>query len=167
MVTLEVQGPYEISFDKNRGKTKRIGKEHGRGFFDEHDALADRRGCYLFGIRTKGLRAVYVGKATQNFAQEVFAVDKLNKYNDALHEESHGTPVMLFVVTPTRIHSEKLITDVEEYLIRSAKRVWPGLLNKHHAGADDWKISGVTAAHRGRRSASELALMQLLKLGDG
>lgn len=57
-----------------------------------------------------------------------------------------------------------LITDVEEYLIRSAKRVWPDILNKHHTGSDSWDISGVTAVHPGRRSKSELALNQLLKL---
>ena len=93
-------------------------------------------------------------------------MDKLQKYNTALHTWEHGSPVLLFVLTPPRVRSAKLITDVEEYLIRSTKRVWPDILNKHHTGPDSWDISGVTADHPGRRSAPESALSQLLKL-DG
>lgn len=165
MVTLEVEGPFEVSYWTNNRGTKSIDAVHGREFFDVNEWLIERRGCYIFAIRGgRGLRAVYVGKATKGFGQEVFAVGKLNKYNSALCTWDHGRPVLLFVMTPPRITSGPLITDVEEYLIRSVKRVWPDILNKHHTGPDSWDISGVTADHAGRRSQPEQVLAQLLKL---
>lgn len=165
--TLSVEGPYEVPFSLNPKGSKHVSTEDGRSFWDDYDGLGEERGCYLFGIRSgPGLRAGYVGKATKSFRQEAFTADKLQKYNTALHEWSHGTPVLMFVITPPRVTSAKLITDVEEYLIRSAKRAWPELLNKHHAGADDWDISGVTAPHKGRRSDAELALLRMLKLEE-
>jgi len=166
MVTsLEVAGPFETECDLNNRGTKHIHAGHGREFFEENEWLAKRRGCYIFGIKSgRGLRAAYVGKATKRFDQEVFATDKLNKYNKALHKWDHGSPVLLFVLTPTAVWSAPLITDVEEYLIRSVKRVWPEILNKHHTGADSWDISGVTADHPGKRSRAESVLSQLLKL---
>jgi hypothetical protein len=163
MPCLDVEGPYEVGYVTNARGAKHVRVEDGRAFFDYWDGLGDRRGCYLFGIRNRGLRAAYVGKATRGFGQEVFSADKLQKYNEALHLWPHGTPVLLFVATPPRVRSAALIGQVEEYLIRSAKRAWPELLNQHHTGADDWDIAGVTAPHRGRRSESESALVQLLK----
>jgi hypothetical protein len=167
VVTLEVQGPFDVECWLNDRGTKRIDATHGREFFEENEWLIRRRGCYVFAIRSgRGLRAAYVGKATKGFGQEVFAVDKLNKYNNALYKWDHGSPVLLFVLTPPSIRSAPLITDVEEYLIRSVKRVWPDILNIHHTGPDSWDISGVTADHAGRRSQAESALAQLLKLDD-
>jgi hypothetical protein len=167
MQTLEVEGPYEVPYDDNERGAKHVTSECGRIFFDVYDGLSERRGCYIFAIRNRGLRAGYVGKATKGFGQEVFAADKLQKFNTALHEWPHGTPVLLFVLTPPRVHSSALITDVEEYLIRSAKRAWPDVLNKHHTGPDDWEISGVTVPHAGRRSGAEADLVRLLKFEDG
>lgn len=162
--TLRVAGPYEVLCSVNGKRSKHIGKDDGRELWDEYNGLGDERGCYLFGIRTgRAVRAAYVGKATKSFQQEAFTADKLQKYNAALHEWSHGTPVMLFVITPKNIRSAKLITDVEEWLIREAKRAWPDLLNKHHTGADNWQISGVTAPHKGRRSDAELELVRMLR----
>lgn len=166
MPILDVEGPHEVPHQVNDRGSKHITGEDGRDFFDALDELRDRRGCYLFAIRNRGLRAAYVGKATKGFGQEVFATDKLQKFNTALHEWPHGTPVLLFVLTPPRVYSASLITDVEEYLIRSAKRAWPELLNKQLARDDDWDISGVTAPHAGRRSAPETDLARLLKFED-
>jgi hypothetical protein len=165
MPELGVDGPYEIAYETNRHGTKHIYANHGREFFEKKNAahLRSRRGCYLFAIRNRGHRAVYVGKAAHGFDREVFTPDKLNKYNGALHEWPHGTPVLLFVTTPTNIWSESLIIEVERHLIRLAKRAWPDLLNVHHAGADNWDITGVTAPHRGRRSVAESTLVKLLK----
>ena len=167
MVTLEVEGPLKVEYVSNDRGAKHIEPEDARAFFEKFEHLADRRGCYIFAIRSgRGTRAAYVGKATKRFHQEVFAVDKLQKYNTALHIWDHGTPVLFFVLTPPRVRSNGLITDVEEYLIRSAKRAWPDLLNKHHTGPDDWDISGVTAPHRGRNSRPEAELSRLLKFED-
>ena len=167
MPTLEVEGPYEVRFETNARGTKHIEASHGRAFFEDWDGLAQCCGCYIFAIRSgRGIRAAYVGKATKGFGREVFAVDKLQKYNTALHTWHHGSPVLLFVVMPGRSSSSKVITDVEEYLIRSVKRAWPDILNKHHTGADDWDISGVTADHKGRLSQSEATLSRLLKFDD-
>jgi hypothetical protein len=163
MPVFEVEGPYEVTYATNKHGTKHVGADDGRAFFDPLPELATSRGCYIFGIRSRGLRAAYVGMAAHGFAQEVFTTDKLNKYNEALHEWTHGTPVLLFVVSPPGVRSVSLIKDVEEYLIRSAKRAWPDLLNVHHAGGDNWDIAGVTAPHRGRRSEAEVALGQLLR----
>lgn len=79
MVTLDVAGPYEVPCWVNDGGTKSIEAVNGRDFFAENEWLADRRGCYIFAIRNRGLRAAYVGKATKSFRQEAFSVDKLNK----------------------------------------------------------------------------------------
>jgi hypothetical protein len=166
MIEFTVEGPLEVTYAVNSHGAKHIESIDGREFFDEHDRLRERRGCYVFAIRNTGLRAAYVGKATRGFGQEVFAHDKLQKFNSALHTWPHGTPVLLFVLAPERVRSAALITGVEESLICWAKRAWPELLNKHHAGPDGWDISGVTAAHPGRRSGSELELVRLLKLGD-
>jgi hypothetical protein len=164
MQTLDVEGPYEVPYTPNEHGAKNVAASHGRDFFAERSELADRRGCYLFAIRNRGMRAVYVGKATRGFGQEAFALDKLVKLNKALHRWPHGTPVVLFVVTPPRVHSTKLITDVEEYMIRNAKRMFPELLNKHHAGPDDWQIAGVTSSGPGRRSEAQTQLTRLLGL---
>jgi len=167
MPTLDVEGPYEVKFQSNARGTKRIEAADGREFFEEWEGLAGHCGCYIFAIRSgRGIRAAYVGKATKGFGREVFAVDKLQKYNTALNIWDHGSPVLLFVVMPGRSTSSKVITDVEEYLIRSVKRACPDILNKHHTGADDWDISGVTADHRGRLSQPEAALSRLLKFDD-
>jgi len=166
MVTLDVVGPCDVFHSVNDRGAKHIVADDGRAFFADWPDLEDRRGCYLFAIRNRGLRAAYVGRATRCFGQEVFTADKLQKYNTALHDWPHGTPVLLFVVTPPRVHSVDLIAQVERYLIRSAKRAWPDLLNKHHAGPDDWDISGVTSPHAGRRSAPETQLVRLLGLEE-
>ncbi|MCC6623562.1 MAG: hypothetical protein IT385_20045 [Deltaproteobacteria bacterium] len=161
---LNVFGPYEIPYETNDRSAKYVSADDGRQFFDDNPDLATGRGCYLFAIRTRGLRAVYVGKATRDFRREVFTADKLQKLNSALHAWPRGTPVALFVVTPPRVHSPALISDVERYLIRSAKRAWPDLLNIHHVGENDWEIRGVTAAHKGTPSEAAQALTRLLKL---
>jgi hypothetical protein len=166
MSTLQVLGPFEAGCWINDRGTKHIEAEHGREFFEQWEPLRKARGCYIFAIRSgRGIRGAYVGKATKGFGQEVFAVDKLQKYNTALHMWGHGTPVIFFIVMPRRSRSGKVIKDVEEYLIRSVKRAWPDILNKHHTGADDWEICGVTADHPGRLSASEAELARLLKFG--
>ena len=164
MPTLDVEGPYDVPHEVNDRGAKHISAEDGRDFFEEFDGLAEERGCYLFAIRSRGLRAAYVGKATRGFGQEAFATDKLQKYNTAVHHWPHGTPVLLFVVTPPGVRSARLISEVEKYLLRSAKRAWHELLNVHHAGEDAWDISGVTAPHAGRRSDAESELMRLLGL---
>jgi hypothetical protein len=169
MVCLDVQGPYEVFYEQGSRGVKYVTADNGRMFFETVEYLIERRGCYVFWIRSgRGLRAAYVGMAagSKGFGQEVFTVDKLHKYGQALNVWSHGTPVLVFIVAPPRVRSRSLIGEVERYLIRSAKRAWPDLLNKHHAGADNWDIAGVTTPHRGRRSEDEAALVQLLKLKD-
>jgi hypothetical protein len=165
-VCLDVEGPYPVDYTTNKHGTKRIEADHGRRFFEDIPHLGSCHGCYVFAIRNRGLRAAYIGMAAHGFGQEVFTNDKLHKYNEALHEWTHGSPVFLFVVTPGRVRSRALIREVEQYLIRSAKRAWPDLLNVHHAGEDNWDISGVTSPHRGRRSEAEMSLVQLLKFDD-
>jgi hypothetical protein len=166
MTSLFVAGPLEVGYAVNGHGSKHINREDGREFFEGVEGLAEARGCYVFAIRNRGLRAAYVGKATKGFGQEVFSADKLQKYNEALHAWPHGTPVLLFAVTPPRVRSAALISDVEECMIRCAKREWPELLNKHHTGPDDWDIPGVTTPHPGRRSEGESALASLLGFGD-
>jgi len=157
-------GPFEIPFETNHRGAKHIGKDDGRDFFAEYEDLGGARGCCLFAIRNGGgLRAAYVGKACRSFRQEVFAVDKLQKLNTAVHTWTHGTPVVLFAVAPPRA-SDELITEVERFLIQSAKRVWPELLNIHHSGDPNWAIRGVTVTHVGQRSDSALAMARMLRL---
>jgi hypothetical protein len=163
MTSLEVSGPHSVPYEKNARSAKQITNANGSAFFAEFEEFAQRRGCYLFAIRSHGLRATYVGRATAGFGQEVFAADKLVKFNKALHLWPHGTPVLFFVMTPPRISSPPLIAEVEKYLIRSAKRAWPELLNTHHAGPDNWDIRGVTAPHPGPLSNAEMAFMNILK----
>src|ERR1700722_11528644 len=116
MHTLSVEGPYRVPCEVNDRGTKHISAKCGRDFFQFIDGdvkdghgLARHKGCYLFAIQTRSLRAAYVGKATKTFGQEVFAADKLLKYNTAVHRWPHGTPVLLFVIMPHGIRSAKLI----------------------------------------------------------
>ena len=73
-----------------------------RSFWDAYPDLADRTGCYVFGIRaSRGYRPVYVGKATRTFRQECFTDHKVCHDHRALAETDRGTPIMFLVCAPT------------------------------------------------------------------
>lgn len=156
-------GPYEIPVEKNAKGTKLVTRDLAREFFEFDEGLGRGRGCYIFAIRNRGLRAVYVGKATKSFQQEVFTADKLQKLNEALHAWTHGTPVVYFIVAPARLSADT-IAETERYLIQIAKRAWPDMLNIHHSGAPDWEIRGVTSSHPGTKSDAAADLISMLKL---
>lgn len=156
-------GPYEIPFEINSKGTKLVTRDLAKEFFEGDEALGKARGCYIFAIRNRGLRAVYVGKATKGFVREAFTADKLQKLNEALHAWTHGTPVVYFLVAPPRL-SSATISEAERYLIQVAKRAWPDLLNIHHSGAPTWEIRGVTSSHRGTKSSAASDIVSMLKL---
>lgn len=163
MTTLfSVSGPWKIDVRANQHGAKRIEPSE---FWADDDEIASRRGCYIFAIRNKGILPAYVGKATKSFRQEVFTPEKLNKYNEALHIWTHGTPVMFFVETTSRGAAvSKRIGTLEQFLIREAKLANPALLNKHHAGPQEWEINGITVPHRGKKSVGEAAFMQMMDI---
>jgi hypothetical protein len=133
-------GPYEIPVEKNAKGTKLVTRDLAREFFEFDEGLGRGRGCYIFAIRNRGLRAVYVGKATKSFQQVVY-----------------------FIVAPARLSADT-IAETERYLIQVAKRAWPDMLNIHHSGAPDWEIRGVTSSHPGTKSDAAADLISMLKL---
>ena len=83
MPTFEVKGPLKVpTYD---GKAAKIVDSDRLGeFWNLSGGLAQRRGCYVFAVRaSKGIRPIYVGRATKRFKSEVFAPHKLEKYQRA------------------------------------------------------------------------------------
>src|SRR5437867_1198704 len=96
-VTFEILGPYEVSF---HGDLRMLTQEEGTEFFRDHPHLRDRRGAYVFAIRSGGgMSPIYVGEATKGFGQECFTNDKLLKYALGLAIYHKGIPVMFFVAS--------------------------------------------------------------------
>jgi hypothetical protein len=94
MKLFESFGPFKIPPVK--GKGGRYIAEGCPKFWDQHPEFSEKRGVYIFAVRAgKGIRPVYVGKATKKFKQECFASQKNSKhYGPALANIGRGTPVM-------------------------------------------------------------------------
>jgi hypothetical protein len=78
LTTFSVVGPFDVPFTKKKvGRT--INSANAKEFWTSRPALAKKRGCYIFAFRAaKGMKPVYIGKATKTFEQEVFTDHKRN-----------------------------------------------------------------------------------------
>lgn len=139
-------------------------------FWSKRDAKAIRtkRGCYVFALRAgRGYTPWYVGKATNSFLNECFQPHKTGKYNKVLFEAKKGTPVMFFVVLPTKkgpVPKEK-IAEVEKFLIEQALLKNRDLENiANTRSIPDWGIEGVLKGTKGKPSKSAVKFRRVMGL---
>lgn len=165
MVVFEVKGPLNVpTYD---GKAAKIVDSEALSAFWESSGVEMRRGCYLFAVRaSKGIRPIYVGRATKTFKQEVFTPHKLEKYQRCLADIGKGTPVLFFVMAPTKKGKPnvKLIQAAEDYLIQTAVSRNPDLLNVKGTELENWGIAGVLRGGKGKASKAALAFKKTLGL---
>lgn len=154
MPVFQVEGPFEVP--TYLGKAAKI-VDSGRlsQFWAAIEATAKKRGCYVFAIRAgKGIRPIYVGKATRTFKGEVFTPHKLEKYQRCLADFKRGTPVLFFLCAPGNRGKPNLsaIGELEDYLIQTAVSRNPQLLNVRGTQREDWAIAGVLRSGVGKPS---------------
>ena len=166
MATFTVTGPFQVPFTKRKvGRT--ISPTNAKEFWATRPALARSRGCYVFAFRAaKGMKPVYVGKATKTFEQEVFTDHKRNKYNDALADQAKGTPILFFVhLTKTKGPTNKLaIDEAESHLIQLGLKANKNLANDRKTKVSLWSINGVVRSGTGRPTKAAQSLCSCLKV---
>jgi len=168
MVIFDTIGPVEIPTEK-RNAGRRI-KTDLSDFWEKHDAIASRIGCYIFSIKTGRANVpFYVGMTKRSFQAECFADHKLKHYSDTLADYVRGKPLMTFLTCdlPREKPSQAMIAkigELETFLIQTAVRANPELRNSRGAHGPDWGIQGVLRANRGRRTSAQVMLAEMLHL---
>ena len=155
----------DIHCTKGKGG-RSIEKENIKTFWEDNSTVAQQVGCYVFAIRAgRGMRPWYVGQATASFKQEVFAPDKLNKYDQCLRKIGKGSPIMFFVSYPTKqgATNRKHIDELETFLIQTAHVINKDLRNVHGKKEPMWSITGVTRSGKGKPSNSAVTFRNLFK----
>lgn len=166
MATFTVKGPFTVPVASLKAG-KHISTNEAKAFWGQHSAMASERGCYVFAFRAgKGIKPVYIGKATKSFGQEAFAPHKLNKYNQGLANQGKGTPVLFFVCLPKAKGkvNRSAIDDAESFLIQSGLTANKALLNSKKTRQELWGIRGVVRGGSGKPSAAATELCQCLNL---
>ena len=152
MTRFVVKGPYEVPVQVNKGG-KAITSLEAKAFWDENAALSGEKGCYVFGMRaSKGMKPLYVGKATKSFAQEVFTPHKLAKYMAGLTHSKKGTPVLFFLCVPKTkgpVNGPN-IDELESFLIQAGMKAYSDLLNERKTKVEAWSIGGVLRDGKGK-----------------
>jgi hypothetical protein len=160
-----VSGPLEVPC--YRGKAGRtITPEDIQRFWRSHPGLAKRQGCYVFGIRAgRGFTPGYVGKATKSFQQEVFAPHKLAKYQQFLADYLKGTPILFFLIAPSKKGkvNSKHIEGLEDFLIQKAVAANPQLLNVKGTQQEEWAIQGIIRSSQGKPSMAAREFKKIMK----
>lgn len=136
-------------------------------FWESNPDLAESRGCYVFGIKAgRGYTPAYVGKATKTFRQEVFAAHKLAKYQQFLADYRKGTPILFFVVAPSKrgAPNHAHIKDLEDFLIQMGLAANPDLLNIKGTQMEEWGIAGVLRGGQGKPAKDAIQFKKMLKL---
>lgn len=169
MATLfEVQGPIEVPYYQGKaGRT--FTDDNVREFWQTNKEVGSRRGCYVFGIRAgQGITPGYVGKATKGFKQESFAAHKLAKYQQFLADYKKGTPVLFFLVAPTKkgVPNTAHISGLEDFLIQVALAANPDLLNVKGTKAAQWGITGLLRSGKGKPSKAACGFRKMMKIGE-
>jgi hypothetical protein len=166
MVTFTVKGPFDVPVKKEKvGRI--VTTEQANEFWASHDAMQEDVGCYVFGFRAaRGLKPVYIGKATNAFKSEVFTPHKLNKYNQALASQAKGTPILFFVVQEKRkgAINKRAIDDAESYLIQTGLVANRSLLNDKKIAIENWNIKGVIRSTKGKPTKEAQDFKQCLGL---
>jgi hypothetical protein len=166
VLTFSVQGPFPVPVYLGRA-AKTITSDNATQFWQRNPALADRRGCYVFGMRTgRSVMPLYVGRATVSFRREVFQPHKLSRYQHGLADYKRGTPVLLFVAAPIRRGATNigLIKELEAFLIQTAISRNSELLNVQGTKRADWSIAGVIRSGVGKPSYAASSLKTSLGL---
>lgn len=167
MATLfEVLGPFWIPTQRRR-LARTVTSAEARLFWAAHAAVAKRRGCYVFAIRSRGrLVPLYVGRATRSFRQEVLAPHKLAKLQLALVDHPDATPCVLLVAAPRRsgAPNKAHLVELERFLIESAAEVNPGLLNVARPRPRSWAIDGLRPGLRATRPGAASQLHRVLAI---
>ena len=152
MTNFTVKGPFVVPVEKKKaGRIVRA--SDGVDFFKQNNSFADKVGCYIFAIRAGGgITPVYVGKTTNRFDKECFTPHKLGKYNEGLASYQKGTPVMFFVVLPSKRgkNNNTHIGKLETFLIQTARTRNPELMNVQGVAAEDWSITGYIRSSQGK-----------------
>lgn len=152
-----VEGPFDVPVRKF-GWGRTVDTTALRQFWEDVVGIEVEwsRGCYVFAFRAgKGITPVYVGKATQGFRQECFALDKLNKLNKALLQYRRGSLVVFLVALERKrgIPNRRAICSLEVFLIENALAKNEDLLNVQNArDAQDFEVAGVFRGGKGKPS---------------
>ncbi len=161
-----VVGPRELQTYKGiAGRT--ITDEEVSAFWARNHDLAERRGCYVFGMKApRGMMPAYVGRATRTFKQEALADNKLKRYQRHLVDYRGGSPVLFFVLAPYRrgAPNARHIEQLERFLIQRALLANAKLLNVQGTRSEEWAITGVVRATKGKPSRDARQFRSLLKL---
>lgn len=166
MPTYTVEGPVLVPTRKAK-VAKVVDREALGGFWEYHGDVANRRGCYIFAIRSgRGIMPLYVGKATKTFRQEVFALHKLEKYGRALADCRKGNAVLFFLVAPASKGATNLNTlrELEDFLIQTAVARNPNILNVRGTKRENWAIAGVVRGGVGKPSHAARDLRRALRI---
>lgn len=167
MASFKVHGPFPMTFEKRKGGRTLVFDD----FWVEDAAvtyLAEKSGCYVFAIRNKTVKPIYVGKATVSFKQETFNPTNKHKYHDGFSNYGKGTPVMYFVVHPDQKGpiNVKQIGEIETFLIQAGVVRNPDLQNVMGAQRPAWNIKGVIRSSAGKLSSAEVQFRELFNLHD-
>lgn len=165
MRVFDVHGPFTVP--TYNGKAAKIVDSEALAGFWETTQLAMKRGCYVFAVRAgKGIRPVYVGRATKTFIKEVFAPHKLEKYQRCLADFHKGTPILFLLTATTSKGAPNIsaIHELEEYLIQTAVSRNPHLLNVRGTKREEWAIRGVLRSGVGKPSKSAVAFKRTLAI---
>ena len=161
-----VQGPFEVPYYQGRA-ARTITDDNVKDFWRRHGQFGSQRGCYVFGIRAgKGWTPGYVGKATNNLKQEVFAHHKLTRYQQFLADYQKGTPVLFFLIAPKKKGAPNAahIGELESFLIQVGLAANPHLLNVKGTKAEEWGIGGVLRGGKGKISTTAKQFRELMKI---
>lgn len=166
MAEFVVSGPHVVPIYK--GKSGRIVREQeGREFFAHHPSLGEKRGCYIFAMRSGGgIKPTYVGKATKSFSQECFTSHKLGKCNQTLVDYGKGTLVIfLFEAIASKGKAPaNEIGLIENFLIQTSLSVNEDLLNIKQTKQESWSIRGIIRSGVGKPSKSASLAKSMLHL---
>jgi hypothetical protein len=161
-----VVGPRTIPTHRGRA-SRTITDDNVRAFWRDNGDIAQMRGCYIFAVRVgPTLKPAYVGKATRSFRQEAFQYHKRVRYQEMLADCLVGVPLMFFVALPRRRGAPPTthVTELERFLIATAREVNPRLLNARCTGVVSWAITGVSYRQRGKPSSSTRLFRALMQL---
>jgi hypothetical protein len=165
MTSFVVHGPFEITFEKRKGGRTLVFDDF---WSDDTDPnyLAEKKGCYVFAIRNRGLTPIYVGKATKTFKQETFNATNRHKYHTGFSEYGKGTPLMYFVVHPSQKGktNAKQITEIEVFLIQAGIAANSDLQNIKGTHQPSWSIKGVIRSGAGKRNDAETQFSALFDI---
>jgi hypothetical protein len=160
-----VHGPFAVDFENSKGGRRLIFDDF---WADGSDAayLCGERGCYVFAIRNRGLTPIYVGKAAKSFKQETFNSANKHKYHNGFIKYAKGTPLIFFIVHPTRAGktNEKQIGEVEDFLIQAGFAKNPNIQNVKGRGVPKWRIKGVVRGSSGKHSRAEIDFAKLFDI---